>query len=74
MIVLGRSTLRRLKVETAARLVADYLDLDGFEVRYLGATVPHDDLGRMVERELADHLPQIAPVLDAAADAVRGRA
>lgn len=34
-----------------ARLVADFLDLDGFDVRYLGANVPHDDLVRMVVAE-----------------------
>jgi methanogenic corrinoid protein MtbC1 len=37
-----------------ARLVADFLDLAGFDVRYLGADVPHDDLVRMVLAEQPD--------------------
>lgn len=37
-----------------ARLVADFLDLAGFDVRYLGADVPHDDLVRMIEAEQPD--------------------
>jgi len=37
-----------------ARLVADLLDLEGFDVRYLGANVPHDDLVRAIESERPD--------------------
>lgn len=37
-----------------ARLVADYLELDGFDVRYLGANVPHDDLVSMIRAEPPD--------------------
>jgi methanogenic corrinoid protein MtbC1 len=37
-----------------ARLVADFLDLAGFDVRYLGADVPFDDLIRMIEAEQPD--------------------
>jgi methanogenic corrinoid protein MtbC1 len=37
-----------------ARLVADYLDLDGFEVRYLGANVPHEDLCALIRDEAPD--------------------
>jgi methanogenic corrinoid protein MtbC1 len=37
-----------------ARLVADYLELDGFEVRYLGANVPLDDLGASIRDEAPD--------------------
>jgi MerR family transcriptional regulator, light-induced transcriptional regulator len=37
-----------------ARLVADYLELDGFEVRYLGANVPHDDLAATIRDESPD--------------------
>ena len=37
-----------------ARLVADYLDLAGFDVRYLGADVPHDHLVAMVVTEQPD--------------------
>jgi methanogenic corrinoid protein MtbC1 len=37
-----------------ARLVADLLDLEGFDVRYLGADVPHDDLLKSVEQEMPD--------------------
>ncbi len=39
-----------------ARLVADALDLDGFEVRYLGANVPTDHLLPILEREKPDLL------------------
>lgn len=31
-----------------ARIVADFLEIEGFEVRYLGANVPHDDLIAMI--------------------------
>ena len=34
-----------------ARLVSDLLEIDGFEVRFLGANVPHDDLVAMVRDE-----------------------
>lgn len=37
-----------------ARLVTDFLDLAGFDVRYLGADVPNDDLVRMIEVEQPD--------------------
>jgi methanogenic corrinoid protein MtbC1 len=37
-----------------ARIVADFLELDGFDVRYLGADVPHDDLIRMLAAEQPD--------------------
>lgn len=37
--------------EFPARLVADYLELAGFEVRYLGADVPHDDLVAIIRDE-----------------------
>lgn len=37
-----------------ARLVADFLDLAGFDMRYLGADVPHDDLVRMACAEQPD--------------------
>lgn len=37
-----------------ARLAADYLELDGFEVRFLGANVPHEDLGAIVRDEAPD--------------------
>lgn len=39
-----------------ARLVADALDLAGFEVRYLGASVPTDSLLRMLDQERPDLL------------------
>lgn len=39
-----------------ARLVADALDLAGFEVRYLGASVPTDSLMRMLDQEQPDLL------------------
>lgn len=37
-----------------ARLVADYLELDGFDVRYLGANVPQDHLVSMIRAEVPD--------------------
>lgn len=37
-----------------ARLVADVLDLEGFDVRYLGANVPHDDLIKSIVSERPD--------------------
>jgi methanogenic corrinoid protein MtbC1 len=37
-----------------ARMVSDFLDLEGFDVRYLGADVPHDGLVRMVSEEQPD--------------------
>lgn len=37
-----------------ARLVADLLDLSGFDVRYLGADVPHHHLVRMIDAEQPD--------------------
>lgn len=37
-----------------ARLVADLLDLEGFDVRYLGASVPHDDLVSSIVAESPD--------------------
>jgi methanogenic corrinoid protein MtbC1 len=39
-----------------ARLVADALDLAGFDVRYLGANVPTDDLLELLAREAPDLL------------------
>ena len=42
--------------EFPARLVADFLELGGFEVRYLGANVPVDDLVAMLREERADLL------------------
>lgn len=38
--------------EFPARLVADFLELAGFEVLYLGANVPTDDLVKMLREEL----------------------
>jgi methanogenic corrinoid protein MtbC1 len=37
-----------------ARMVADFLELEGFDVRYLGADVPHDDLIALVGAERPD--------------------
>lgn len=37
-----------------ARLVADTLDLAGFDVRFVGASVPHDDLAKLVREERPD--------------------
>lgn len=65
--------------EFPARLVADALDLAGFEVRYLGASVPHAGLERMIEDEQPDLLVLSAtmtfnvPQLRAAVRLVRER-
>jgi methanogenic corrinoid protein MtbC1 len=40
--------------ELPARLVADFLELEGFDVRFLGANVPHDALVHCVQREKPD--------------------
>jgi methanogenic corrinoid protein MtbC1 len=40
--------------ELPARLVADFLELEGFAVRYLGANVPHADLVELVAAERPD--------------------
>jgi methanogenic corrinoid protein MtbC1 len=40
--------------ELPARLVADLLDLEGFDVRYLGANVPHGALASVVGQEKPD--------------------
>ena len=40
--------------EFPARLVADFLDIGGFDVRYLGANVPTDDLLKMLADERPD--------------------
>jgi methanogenic corrinoid protein MtbC1 len=37
-----------------ARMVADFLEIEGFDVRYLGADVPHDDLIKLIEAERPD--------------------
>lgn len=37
-----------------ARMVADFLDLSGFDLRYLGASVPHVDLLKMIASEEPD--------------------
>lgn len=40
--------------ELPARLVADYLELDGFDVLFLGDNVPQDELAAMVRDEAPD--------------------
>jgi methanogenic corrinoid protein MtbC1 len=42
--------------EFASRLVADFLELGGFEVLYLGANVPTDDLLKLLRSEACDLL------------------
>ncbi|HET9623836.1 MAG TPA: cobalamin-dependent protein [Kofleriaceae bacterium] len=34
-----------------ARIVADFLEIEGFDVRYLGADVPHGELVKMIDAE-----------------------
>ncbi|MBZ5712905.1 cobalamin B12-binding domain-containing protein [Nannocystis pusilla] len=65
--------------ELPARLVADYLELGGFAVRYFGADVPTDSLPAIVAEEppaalaLSATMAFHAPALRAAVEAVRGR-
>nr|WP_263429779.1 cobalamin-dependent protein [Nannocystis pusilla] len=64
--------------ELPARLVADVLELDGFEVRYLGANVPTDELVGEVQAEQPDLIGLSVtmsfnlPALRAAVVGVRG--
>jgi methanogenic corrinoid protein MtbC1 len=66
--------------EFPARFISDFLELAGFEVRYLGANVPLDDLARMVHEEKPDLLALSvtmsfnAPALRAAVERVREEA
>ena len=60
--------------DMGARVTADFLEMSGYEVRYLGASVPTESLVAMVERERPDLLalsttiPTHVPALQ---DAVR---
>lgn len=56
--------------EFPARLVSDFLELAGFEVRYLGANVPVHDLARMV-REERPHLLALSVTMSFNASALR---
>ena len=56
--------------EFPARLVADELDVAGFEVRFLGASVPTDHLLSFIDREKPD-LVVLSATLALHADAVR---
>lgn len=62
-----------------ARLVADALDLAGFEVRYLGANVPTDSLLSVLERDPPDLVALSAtmtfnvPALRSATERVRAK-
>ena len=66
--------------EFPARLVSDFLELAGFEVRYLGANVPVHDLARMVREDSPDLLALSvtmsfnAPALRSAVERVRAEA
>lgn len=63
--------------ELPARLVADYLELGGFSVRYLGANVPTEDLSTAVAEQppaavgLSATMAFHAPALRAAVAAIR---
>lgn len=56
--------------ELPARLVADALDLAGFDVRYLGANVPTDTLVPMIARH-APHLVALSITMSFHAGALR---
>lgn len=53
-----------------ARLVADMLDLEGFDVRFLGADVPHDALAASVLEERPDAVG-LSITMSTNADALR---
>ena len=65
-----------------ARLVSDALDLAGFEVRYLGASVPADDLLALIDEERPDllalsvtmefNLPSLRTTVEKVRTATRG--
>jgi MerR family transcriptional regulator, light-induced transcriptional regulator len=63
--------------DLGARMIADFLDSGGFDVRYLGADVPTKDLVELVKSEPPDILalssttPASLPALRAAVAAVR---
>ena len=60
-----------------ARFVADFLEMDGWEVDFLGTETPATDLGEFVRQRDADlvalssTLPAVLPNVRAAADAIR---
>jgi methanogenic corrinoid protein MtbC1 len=56
--------------DLGARMVADLLDLDGFEVRFLGANVPTDALAAML-RNVATDLLVLSATLSQHADPLR---
>lgn len=59
--------------DLGARVTADFLEMAGFEVRYLGADVPNDDLVKIVAERKPDLLAlsvTMAENLPAAQDAV----
>jgi methanogenic corrinoid protein MtbC1 len=56
--------------DLGARMLADLLDLDGFEVRFLGANVPTDALASML-RSVATDLLVLSATLDEHADPLR---
>jgi methanogenic corrinoid protein MtbC1 len=56
--------------DLGARMVADLLDLDGFEVRFLGANVPTDALAAML-RSVATDLLVLSTTLSYRADPLR---
>lgn len=63
-----------------ARLIADFLELAGFDVHYLGANVPTDDLLKMLQAEPPDLLALSVtmsfnvPALRHAVERIRGAA
>ena len=60
-----------------ARFVADFLEMDGWEVDFLGNDIPADDLGEFVRQRshdlvaLSSTLPELLPKVAASAEAVR---
>lgn len=61
-----------------ARFVADFLEMDGWEIDFLGNDTPARDLGEFVRQRgvdlvaLSSTLPEFLPHVRAAADAIRG--
>ena len=68
--------------ELGARMASDFLEMAGFDVRFLGANVPHEHLARMVREVRPDllalsvtmtyHLPQLREAVRHARQALPG--
>jgi methanogenic corrinoid protein MtbC1 len=68
--------------DMGARVTADFLEMAGYDVRYLGASVPADHLVAMIEQErphllalsttIPTHLPMVRRTVDRVCEATKG--